>query len=184
MREPSVNPEPIPHLLPPQNSQHVAQAEVMKHGSTISRRDTTEKDRSGKFAFAGHPLQIDYDGAYFVDDGGVKLYNSTFKAQVNKAPRDARRLSASQFQEELVANDMIHWIRDRAVLQGQRNKDAQFVNRDLFGKRGPSRDILMKMINGIADLAESLFRSEPRVLKVDQPVIVFGEFREERHYWL
>lgn len=183
MRTPSVNPEPMPHL-PATPHAHLApvvspdhRPEPLRHSSTISRKDGTDKDRGSKFAFAAHPLQMDVDGSLFVDEGAVKVYGSTFRAQVNKAPRDARKKSHAQFVESYVANDMIRCIQDRAVLVGQRKPDSNTKRRNMFDPRngGPSRETLMNMIDGVANLAEEIFRSEPRVLKVNQPVIVFGK---------
>lgn len=177
MRAPSVNPvlhTPVtlnPHLIPQVSPDHQPKPEQLRHSSTISQKDG--RDKGSRFAFAAHPLQMDMDGSYFVDEGGVKVYETNFRREVAKAPRDARKKSAAQFTNGLVANAMIRWIQDRAVLERQRKPDFQNKRRNMFDPK--ERKELMTNIEAIASLAEDAFRSEPRVLKVNQPVIVFGE---------
>lgn len=178
MREPSNNPSTYvagrghtPPLATPASPQH----DDLRTTSTVSSKDTS--DKSNKFVFAAHPLQIDVDGSYFVDEGAVKVYGSIFKAQVSKASKTVRRLSAAQFEEKFVANAMIRWIQDRAVFEKLRKEDAHTQKRNLLDPKhgGPKRPELIKMITSIANHAAEIFKSEPRVLKVNQPVIVFGD---------
>ena len=105
------------------------------------------------------------------------MYGTTFKGQVNRAGKVGRRQSVAQFEEKFVANSMIRWIQDRAVFEKLRKEDSHSQKRNLLDHNhgGPRKEDLIKMIKSIADHVIKIFQAESRVLRINQPVIVFGD---------
>ena len=144
-----------------------------KNDTKSEKSDKT--DKKYRFAYASHPMKLDPTGCFVVDKEMVQPFALNFKKHINKAPGRIRKLSATQFEENLASNIMIRWIQDRAYVENLRIPGPQTQKRNFLNPAHLNRSSLLKFIDSIAKSAEEIFQSEPRVLRLDQPTIVFGD---------
>ncbi|KAI1303934.1 Serine/threonine-protein phosphatase BSL1 -like protein [Halotydeus destructor] len=146
-------------------------ADLMTGGKTKNKLRCPQC-REKKYALAGHSVTLNPDGLP-VDPVKVQ------QEDVLRVPQDLRRMSAELF-EPTLPNLVLDWVRDYSeytrVLTGtSRNgrKPKSYLSGD--------RPALIDRINQLCNIAEVVFKREPRVIKVQSPCFVFGDIHGNLH---